>query len=227
VFQSVDRSLKVEILICDGRRAHAGDTIMKLSGRAASMLTAERTALNFMQRMTGIATLTGRFVEKTRRFGVKILDTRKTTPGLRKLEKYAVLCGGGHNHRMGLHDMALVKDNHRHLWRRGRKPDLCEAILSVRKLWPGTVVEVEVENFVELRSALKGSPDWIMLDNMPPKLMRKCAEACRGKCQVEASGGITLDNVEKVAATGVDAISVGALTHSAPAADLALELTLE
>ena len=224
VFQKVDPKLKIRILVRDGGRVKRGGVIMTVSGRAGSILTAERTALNFVQRMTGIATLTGQFVAKVKRYGVTILDTRKTTPGLRALEKYAVLCGGGKNHRMGLHDMALVKDNHRSLWAGSEAGDLGKAVAAIRKKYRGLPVEVEVENTTQLLSALRGLPEWILLDNMKPGLMRMCVKLCAGRSLLEASGGITLANAESVASTGVDAISLGCLTHSAPAADLSLEI---
>ncbi|MEI6809697.1 MAG: carboxylating nicotinate-nucleotide diphosphorylase [bacterium] len=224
VFQRICPELKVRILIPDGKKVKRNGTIMTISGPAGAILSAERTALNFMQRMTGIATLTASFVTKTRRFGTVILDTRKTTPGLRPLEKYAVLCGGGTNHRMGLDDMVLIKDNHRALWNQTQAGDLGMAVMKARMRNPELAIEIEVENEKELLSALHGQPECVLLDNMKPQLMRKCVLLCSGKCYTEASGGITLENVEEVARTGVDSISLGCLTHSAPAADLSLEL---
>lgn len=224
VFQRICPRLKVRIMVPDGKKVKRNGVIMTISGPAGAILTAERAALNFMQRMTGIATLTASFVAKTRRFGTVILDTRKTTPGLRPLEKYAVLCGGGWNHRMGLDDMVLIKDNHRALWNQTQAGDLGEAVVKARKNNPELVVEIEVENEQELLSALRGQPECVLLDNMNPRLMHKCVLLCAGRCQTEASGGITMENVEAVARTGVDAISLGCLTHSAPAADLSLEL---
>ncbi|MEI6969895.1 MAG: carboxylating nicotinate-nucleotide diphosphorylase [bacterium] len=219
----VDGRLRVRILAGDSRQVRAGDVIMTIRGPAASILTAERTALNFMQRMTGIATMTAGFVARARCFGVKILDTRKTTPGLRVLEKYAVLCGGGTNHRMGLYDKVLIKDNHRILWNRAHAGDLGAAVKAARKNSPGLEIEIEVEDEKELVSALAGRPDWILLDNMKPATMRRCVKLCAGRSRLEASGGITAANIDAVARTGVDAISLGCLTHSAPAADLSLE----
>jgi nicotinate-nucleotide pyrophosphorylase (carboxylating) len=220
VFRQVDRRIRCVIQVKDGRRVRKGRAIMTIRGSARSILTAERTALNFLQRMTGIATLTARFVAKVRRHGTTILDTRKTTPTLRSLEKYAVLCGGGRNHRMGLFDMALIKDNHRALWGR----ELGRAIAAIRKRFPKVEIEVEVENERELESALRARPEWVLLDNMTAERMRRCVKICRGRALLEASGGITLKNVARVAATGVDAISIGCLTHSAAAADLSLEM---
>ncbi len=224
VFAAVDSGVQHRVAIADGESAQPGDTIVSLSGRARSILTGERTALNFMQRMTGIATLTKAFVEKAAPHGVAILDTRKTIPTLRVFEKYAVLCGGGSNHRMGLYDRAMIKDNHRNLWRDGEASRLDLAVEVCRSRFPGVAVEVEVENEVELLSALEGRPEWILLDNMTPADMRRCVDVVAGRARVEASGGITLETVSEVAQSGVDAISLGCLTHSANAADLSLEI---
>jgi nicotinate-nucleotide pyrophosphorylase (carboxylating) len=226
VFLEVDPRCEIRILVPDGRRAQPGETLMALRGPAQAILTAERTALNFMQRMTGIATLTARFVDKVRVWHTAILDTRKTTPGLRALEKYAVRCGGGENHRFGLFDRVLIKDNHRRLCV-GENGDsgLDAAIEKARSSFPKLLIEVEVENDDELISALKGRPDWILLDNMAPADMARCVSLCAGRVKIEASGGVTLENVEEVARSGVTAISLGCLTHSAPAADLSLEIT--
>ena len=221
VFQSLDESLSVDVLREDGSRAGEGVAVLNVSGRARSILAAERVALNLLQRMSGIATLTQKFV--ARAHGAAILDTRKTTPGLRVLEKYAVLCGGGCNHRTGLYDRVLIKDNHRALWRRRGAGSLGDAVRAAARMHPGLLVEVEVESEADLKDVLPARPDWVLLDNMNPDIMARCVELCRGKCKVEASGGITLDNVEEVARTGVNAISIGALTHSARAADFSLE----
>lgn len=224
VFRELDPGAHCRILIPDGEAAGADAVIMTIAAAAGPMLTAERTALNFMQRMSGIASRTRQFVERVAPHGTTILDTRKTTPTLRVLEKYAVRCGGGTNHRFGLYDMALLKDNHRALWRRDRAADLAEAVRCVRHRYPGMPVEVEVESLDELRDAVRERPEWILLDNMTPALLAECVKVCAGRCRLEASGGVTLENVADVAATGVDAISVGGLTHSAPAADLSLEI---
>ena len=224
VFSAVDPGLKCCILTPDGARAAAGETVLTVEGRAGGVLTAERTALNFMQRMCGIATLTATFVEKAAPHGATILDTRKTTPMLRVLEKYAVLCGGGQNHRAGLFDRVMIKDNHRRLCSRSEEAGLDAAILKAREKYPDLAIEVEVESTIELEQALKASPEWILLDNMPPAELESCVRLCNGRCLLEASGGITLQNVEEVAATGVDAISLGCLTHSAPSVDLSLEV---
>jgi len=223
VLALVDPSLEVETVVPDGVDVGAGGTILTIRGKAASILVAERTALNFMQRMCGVATLTRRFVEAVREFGTLILDTRKTTPNLRLFEKYAVRCGGGTNHRFGLFDRVLIKDNHRRLWQGGDPDRLDLAVAAARKAFPSLEVEVEVESVAECVSALRGKPEWIMLDNMDCPTMRACVALCRGVSKTEASGGITLERAREVAATGVDAISLGCLTHSAKAVDLSLE----
>ena len=223
VLKAVDPAVRVKILKPDGSSVRPKEPILVFRGKARSILAAERTALNFMQRMCATATLARKFVAATRRYKTLILDTRKTTPGLRVFEKYAVTCGGGANHRMGLYDRVLVKDNHRRLWRGGNPDELDQAVVAARKKFPGLAVEVEVESVRECASALKARPEWIMLDNMSLADMRKCVEMCRGKAKTEASGGITLARVKKVAATGVTAISLGCLTHSAGSVDLSLE----
>lgn len=224
VFAALEPRLQFTIIVADGQRVGPDQPIARLEGRARAILAAERTALNFMQRMTGIATLTSRFVERVKPYPVAILDTRKTTPLLRCLEKYAVLCGGGANHRLGLYDRALVKDNHRRLWAAEHGGDLAAAVIAIQRQYPDVMIEVEVETESELTGVLSASPDWILLDNMTPDQLRRCVALAAGRCRIEASGGITLDNVADIAATGVHAISLGCLTHSAPAADLSLEL---
>ena len=223
VLKAVDPRVRVKILRPDGSAVKPGEPILEFVGRARSILAAERTALNFMQRMCATATLTRRFVDATKRYGTLILDTRKTTPGLRVFEKYAVLCGGGTNHRMGMYDRILMKDNHRRLWRGGDPDALDQAVKAARKAFPKLAVEVEVESLRECASALKAKPEWIMLDNMPCADMKKCVKMCRGISKTEASGGITLARAREVAATGVTAISLGCLTHSQGSIDLTLE----
>ncbi|MBR2838685.1 MAG: carboxylating nicotinate-nucleotide diphosphorylase [Kiritimatiellae bacterium] len=223
VLKAVDPRVRVEILRPDGSAVGPKEPILAFRGRARSILAAERTALNFMQRMCATATLTRRFVEATRRYGTLILDTRKTTPGLRAFEKYAVVCGGGANHRFGMYDRILMKDNHRRLWRGGDPDALDQAVAAARRAFPRLAVEVEVESVRECASALRAKPEWIMLDNMPVADMRACVRMCRGVSKTEASGGITLDRAREVAATGVTAISLGCLTHSAGSIDLSLE----
>ena len=223
VLKAVDRTVKVEILKPDGSLVEPNETILQFRGKARSILAAERTALNFMQRMCATATLTHKFVEATKKWGTLILDTRKTTPGLRVFEKYAVTCGGGTNHRMGMYDRVLMKDNHRRLWKGGDPDELDQAVLAARKAFPKLEVEIEVESLRECASALKAKPEWIMLDNMSCADMKACVKMCKGISKTEASGGITLDRAKEVAATGVTAISLGCLTHSQGSIDLTLE----
>ena len=223
VFKAVDPKVRVKILKQDGSVVKPKEPILVFRGKARSILAAERTALNFMQRMCATASLAKKFVDATKRFKTLILDTRKTTPGLRVFEKYAVTCGGGANHRFGMFDRVLMKDNHRRLWKGGDPDQLDQAVLAARKRFPKLAVEVEVESLRECASALKARPEWIMLDNMSCADMRKCVKLCRGKVKTEASGGITLERAKEVAATGVTAISLGCLTHSAGSVDLSLE----
>ncbi len=224
VFRRLDPRLRCESGRRDGDELNAGDIALRLSGLARALLAGERTALNFLQRLSGVATLTRQFVRRVEGTGVAILDTRKTTPGWRRLEKYAVRCGGGRNHRMGLHDMVLIKDNHRRLWTGGGAArSLADAVREARRRWAGRVIEIEVDNERELLDAIEGEPDWILLDNMSARRLRRCVRLARGRARLEASGRVRLSNVRAVAATGVDAISIGALTHSAPAADLGMD----
>ncbi|MBI2441752.1 MAG: carboxylating nicotinate-nucleotide diphosphorylase [Lentisphaerae bacterium] len=221
IFRELDPKSRIKLSAADGCRFQKNQELMRVTGKARAILAGERTALNFLQRLTGIATLTAQFVAKVRPYGTRILDTRKTTPLWRALEKYAVRCGGGTNHRMGLYDQVLIKDNHLRLLRRG---GLAEAVRTARRRCPGAPIEVEVETLSQLEQVLAARPDWILLDNMTPAQLRRCVRLCQGRARLEASGGITLANVKAVAATGVQAISLGCLTHSAPAADLALEI---
>ena len=223
VLKAVDSGIQVKILKKDGSVVKPRETILTFRGKARSILAAERTALNFMQRMCATATLTKKFVDATKRYRTLILDTRKTTPGLRVFEKYAVTCGGGTNHRFGMFDRVLMKDNHRRLWKGGNPDELDQAVIAARKRFPKLQVEVEVESLRECASALKARPEWIMLDNMSCADMKACVKMCRGKVKTEASGGITLERAKEVAATGVTAISLGCLTHSAGSIDLSLE----
>ena len=222
VMKAVDPKIKVTILKPDGSAVKAKEPILVFSGKVRSILAAERTALNFMQRMCATATLTRRFTDATKRYKTLILDTRKTTPGLRIFEKYAVLCGGGVNHRMGMYDRVLMKDNHRKIWN-DRELKLDEAVVAARKRFPRLAVEVEVETLEQCASALKAKPEWIMFDNMSCADMKKGVKMCSGISKTEASGGITLERAKEVAATGVTAISLGCLTHSAGSIDLSLE----
>ena len=223
VMKMVDPKIKVSILKPDGSVVKPKETILTFRGKARSILAAERTALNFMQRMCATATLAKKFVDATKRYKTLILDTRKTTPGLRVFEKYAVTCGGGTNHRMGMYDRVLMKDNHRRLWKGGDPNALDQAVVAARRKFPKLAVEVEVESLAECASALKARPEWIMLDNMSCADMKRCVKMCRGISKTEASGGITLERAKEVAACGVTAISLGCLTHSQGSVDLSLE----
>ena len=223
VFRRADPGLQTEILAADGEEAAAGTVLMRVRGPARALLAAERTALNLAQRMTGIATATECLVRIVADYGTRILDTRKTVPGLRRLDKYAVKCGGGTNHRIGLHDAILIKDNHLAFWRRTHKGTLADAVRAARQAYPGLKLEIEVVSLAQLREALPGKPDWVLLDNMAPETVAEAVSLCGGACQTEASGGITKENVREYARVGVTAISIGALTHSAKAADLGLD----
>jgi nicotinate-nucleotide pyrophosphorylase (carboxylating) len=224
VFRRVNPKLNVEVLQPDGSALTGGETVLEVRGEARSILTAERVALNFLQRLSGVATLTGQFVEAIGKSRAKILDTRKTTPGLRALEKAAVVAGGGANHRSNLSEMVLVKDNH--LSAGTGFSGFVSAIQRLRQERPGIRMEVEAERLEQVRSFLEiEGIDVILLDNMEPSEMREAVAAGKGKVKFEASGGITLKTVRRIAASGVDYISVGALTHSARAIDFSLEMT--
>lgn len=227
VFNTVDADLQVEVLIPDASRVASGALLIRVEGPARSILTAERTALNFLQHLSGIATLTSRYVEPLRNSSTRILDTRKTTPGYRALEKLAVLHGGGTNHRLGLFDRAMVKDNH--LVAEGGLAAIQAAIHSLKAAKPGVEVELEADNLDQVRDFLTlDGVDHILLDNMSIAEMTAAVEL-RGDRRLphfEASGGITLESVGKIAASGIDFISVGALTHSAPALDVGLDFEM-
>lgn len=227
VFRKVDPAVKVEVVRGDGEAVAAGDTVVTIQGRTRSILTAERTALNFLQHLSGIATTTRRFADILAGTAARILDTRKTTPGLRVLEKAAVLAGGGSNHRMGLHDMVMVKDNH--LLAEGRLPELQAAIQRVKADRPEIRIELEADKLDQVRAFLTlEGVDVILLDNMSTTELREAVALIRksGKSiQTEASGGVTMATLARIAATGVDFISSGALTHTVKALDFSLELT--
>ena len=246
VFEMLDAQIEFTSHVRDGERLSAHQTVAEISGRLRAILMGERTALNFLQRLSGIATMTARYVEAVKDFSVKILDTRKTAPGLRILDKYAVRVGGGQNHRMGLFDGVLIKTNHIRA-----AGGIAKAVERARRLAPTTLkVEVEVKDLTELREALDAGADIIMLDNMSLEEMRQAVQLVKGPTPLspfpkeegekaplpasgrgwgrgpllEASGGVTLENVREIAATGVDFISVGALTHSVKAIDMHLEV---
>jgi len=203
----------------DGARVHSGQVVLTVTGPTRALLTGERTALNLLCHLSGVATLTRRWADAIDGTGAQVRDTRKTTPGLRVLEKYAVRCGGGTNHRMSLSDAALVKDNH--VVAAG---GVTAAFAAVRAMWPGLPVEVEVDSLAELDQALSAGADLVLLDNMSPDLIRQAVRHTAGRARLEASGGLSLANARVVAETGVDYIAVGALTHSAPVLDIGLDL---
>lgn len=220
VFRLVDEELALEPVVEDGAAVAAGDTLASVGGPGRALLAAERTALNFLGRLSGIATLTRRFVDAVAGTGARILDTRKTLPGARRLDKYAVARGGGTNHRLGLFDKVLVKDNHI-----DGAGGIAAAVEGMRARYGDRYpIEVEVKTLDELDEALALAPDCILLDNMDLATMRRAVERTEGRVPLEASGNVTLDTVRAVAETGVDAISVGALTHSAPAFDVSLRV---
>ncbi len=224
VFEIIDPTLDVNILVNDGAAIKPGDITATITGSIISILEAERTALNFLQRLSGIATTTAQYVTAIKGTDAKIYDTRKTTPGLRALEKYAVRMGGGQNHRMNLAEAVLIKDNHIAACR-AMGMNLKDIIVKARKNAPaGITIEVEVTNANEAEEALKARADIIMLDNMSIEEMKKVVKNVNGQATLEASGSITLDNVRQVALTGVDIISIGALTHSYKALDISLEM---
>jgi len=219
-FRQRDARVSVRSTVRDGRSVTATAPLIFITGHARGLLSAERVALNFMQRLSGIASLTSKYVEAVKGTNAKILDTRKTTPGWRRLEKYAVRAGGGMNHRMDLSSAVLIKDNHL----AAVNGDIELAVKRAREVAPPrTPIEVECDNLDQVRSALVAEADVIMLDNMNNQLLREAVELVNGRAVTEASGGVTLDRVRSIAETGVDWISVGALTHSAKAMDLALD----
>ena len=223
VFLQVNPELEIEACAADGDAVEAMTTVLIIKGAAKSILTAERTALNFIQRMCGVATITAEYVKTAGNPDVDLLCTRKTTPLLRPFEKYSVRCGGGVNHRYGLFDAVLIKDNHLASWERTHGIGVGEAVAAARKMYPDLKIEVEVDTIEQLKESLETRPDWVLLDNMPPAVLRECVALCKGICKTEASGGVNLKTIYDIAQTGVDAISVGALTHSAPSIDLALD----
>jgi nicotinate-nucleotide pyrophosphorylase (carboxylating) len=219
VFHRIDRATAFLMRVADGSSVRAGDAVAEVSGSRRALLTGERLALNLLQRMSGIATLARNYVDAVRGLPVKILDTRKTAPGLRVLDKYAVRMGGAVNHRLNLYEMAMIKDNHIHL-----AGGIAPAVQRIRRLSPKVRVEVETATLDQVREALAAGADVIMLDNMAPSVMRAAVRLVKRRAQVEASGSISLENVRAVAETGVDFISVGRLTHSAPALDISMKI---
>lgn len=218
VFRRLDEGCAVTPLAQEAQRVEGGQELLRAEGRARALLTGERAALNLLQHMCGVATLTAAFVDAAKGTGAVILDTRKTMPGLRALDKYAVRCGGGRNHRMGLYDAILIKDNHIALAGGIRQ--------AVERLAGKGLIEVECDTVKQVEEALKLGVGRILLDNMSARQMKEAVALVAGKVPLEASGGVTLENVRKIAETGVDFISVGRLTHSAPAADIGLDIAV-
>ncbi len=227
-FRQLDRKAKMIFRSKDGKPVQRGQTVLEIHGKTRAILAAERTALNFIQRLSGIATLTNHFVKKlaTRHSSLvtRILDTRKTTPLLRTLEKYAVKRGDGRNHRFGLYDMVLIKDNHIAALAPYHANPIREAVLRARKQWPRLTVEVECKTLNQVKEAVKAKADIIMLDNMNIAQMRRAIKFINGRAKVEASGNVNLKTITAIAKTGVNFISIGALTHSAPSLDFSLEI---
>ncbi len=225
VFQAVDPNLKWISLVNDGDSVPKGGCMASVTGKARSILTAERTALNFLQRLCGIATVTNRYVKAVEGTNTKILDTRKTTPGWRNLEKYSVAAGGGTNHRIGLYDRIMIKDNHRAIAGLEGLGGIAEAIRKARTAYPSLEIEVEADTLEEFEVILKESPEYILLDNMTNEEMAQAVKMNKhSKTRLEASGGITIERIPSIAKIGVDFISVGALTHSVRAIDISLEM---
>lgn len=223
VFHELSDKVLITQSMRDGERAVSGDLLLRISGPARAILSAERVALNFVQRLSGVATLTAQFVEAVKGTHATILDTRKTTPGWRRLEKYAITCGGGKNHRLGLFDMVLIKDNHLAALQDALPNAIAAAVQRARAKFPQLKVEVEADTLQQVDQALAVRADLVLLDNMTLDQLRTAAEKCRGRAKTEASGGVNLATVRRIAETGVDFISVGALTHSARAVDIGLD----
>jgi len=219
--------IKIQRLVRDGQRVKAGAALLKISGPARAILSAERVALNFVQRLSGVATLTAQFVAAVKGTRARILDTRKTTPGWRRFEKYAVACGGGKNHRFGLFDLVLIKDNHLAALQNEKPNAIVAAVRRARKKYPRLLIEVEADTAAQAEQAAAAGADIILLDNMNPAQLRRAVKIIHGRAKVEASGGVNRANVRTIAKTGVDYISVGALTHSSPAVDVGLDFINE
>ena len=222
-FRTLSTEAQVTRMAQDGSRVAAGMALLRIEGPARALLSAERVALNFVQRLSGIATLTAQFVDAVKGTGARVLDTRKTTPGWRRLEKYAVACGGAANHRIGLFDMVLIKDNHLAALRDAAPNAIVAAVRAARAKYPELKVEVEADTLEQVDHALEAGVDFVLLDNMNPVQLRLAVQKCKGRTLIEASGGVSLGTVRAIAETGVDFISVGALTHSARAVDIGLD----
>jgi nicotinate-nucleotide pyrophosphorylase (carboxylating) len=224
-FRELSPSLRVMQTRSDCDRSTKGDSLLVIEGPAQALLTAERVALNYVQRLSGVATLAARFVDAVRGTPATILDTRKTTPGWRELEKYAVRCGGAHNHRVGLWDMVLIKDNHLAALRDASPNAIAAAVQRARLQYPALRVEVETDTLDQVQQAVEAGADVVLLDNMSLDQLRDAVRLVAGRAQTEASGGVNLNTVRAIAETGVDFISVGAMTHSARAVDIGLDFT--
>ena len=222
-FRELSTALEISTAIADGKSAAAGDVLMALAGPTSAILTAERVALNFVQRLSGVATAAAQYVNAIRGTKAEILDTRKTTPGWRAFEKYAVTCGGARNHRIGLFDMVLIKDNHLAALRDVKPNAAAAAVLRARMKFPQLKVEVEADTLEQVAQAADAGADFILLDNMTPAQLRDAVAIIAGRAKTEASGGVNLQTVRAIAETGVDFISVGAITHSARAVDIGLD----
>jgi nicotinate-nucleotide pyrophosphorylase (carboxylating) len=225
-FRDLSSKIKIKKIARDGQRVQAGETLLKISGSSRAILSAERVALNFVQRLSGVASVTAQFVEAVRGTQAKILDTRKTTPGWRRFEKYAVACGGGKNHRLGLFDMILIKDNHLVALQNQKPNAIAAAVARARNKFPKLKVEVEADTLEQVAQAADAGADIILLDNMTPAQLRQAVKIVKGRAQTEASGGVNLTTVRAIAATGVDFVSVGAITHSAGAVDIGLDFLI-
>ena len=222
-FRELSAAVKIERLAKDDRRVNGGEILLKISGLAPAILSAERVALNFVQRLSGIATLTAQFVDAIKDTPAQILDTRKTTPGWRRFEKYAVTCGGGRNHRLGLFDLVLIKDNHLAALRDAQPNAIAAAVRRAHEKFPQLKIEVEADTLEQAEQAAAAGADIILLDNMNPVQLRLAVQKVKGRAKTEASGGVNLAGVQTIAKTGVDFISIGALTHSARAVDIGLD----
>lgn len=222
-FRELSPKIQIKKFARDGQRVQAGAPLLKISGSSRALLSAERVALNFVQRLSGVATATARFANEIKETRAKILDTRKTTPGWRRFEKYAVKCGGGKNHRIGLFDLVLIKDNHLVALQNEKPNAIAAAVARAREKFPKLKVEVEADTLAQVAQAADAGADIILLDNMTTKQLRAAVKIVRGRAQTEASGGVNLKTVRGIAQTGVDFISVGAITHSARAVDIGLD----
>jgi len=222
-FRELSPKIKIQKFVRDGQKVAAGKTLLKISGSSRALLSAERVALNFVQRLSGVATATAQFADAVKSTRAKILDTRKTTPGWRRFEKYAVATGGGKNHRIGLFDMVLIKDNHLVTLQNEKPNAIAAAVARARKKFPKLMVEVEADTLAQVVQAADAGADIILLDNMPPAQLRAAVKMVRGRAKTEASGGVNLKTVRAIATTGVDFISVGGITHSARAVDIGLD----